>query len=283
MKFDIIGMPVNIGSGREGAQDGPRSLIEAGFVRWLAHERNTAPHIIETDVQDKQNAYDYLAVVCSRLRKEVSSSIRSGRIPLVLGGDHSLTWGSLPGVLDVYPDAYCIYIDAHGDINTPEGSPSGHIHGMHLSFLTGIAKAPEGEQHYSHPLISPDHLKFYATRALDPCEKEIARKHRLDICTADEMRDTDFGTTIKNLEDWLGNPRVKHIHLSFDIDSVDPTFAPSTGVPENGGITPGQAAGLISTIMKSGKVAAIDLVEFNPRIGDVQTTLRTWEQIVHAI
>lgn len=278
---------MNAGSGIEGAQDGPAELIDAGCLNWLAR------HIVEyqaidVDVLDpaERQPFEQLRCIadnCARLRHAVRRSLESGRLPVIIGGDHSLTWGSLAGVLDVYADARCLYIDAHGDINTFEGSPSGHIHGMHLSFLTGICQTDRLVPQYIYPTLRPADLKFIATRSLDVCEQQIAHKYNLDITTAADIRRLGIDHVAAGLRDWLADDNTRHVHMSFDIDAIDPLYAPSTGVPVRGGITPAEAICLMGEALRSGKIVAIDMVEFNPRLGDKQVTLGAWKQIFESV
>lgn len=286
MKIDIITAPVNIGSGKQGAQDGPETLLKAGVTTWLnPHECNIVAgcesHDPVLNIDDA--ALHAVAAQCKSLRRAVVKSLSVGHLPLILGGDHSLTWGSLAGVMDLYPDAYCIYIDAHGDINTYEGSPSGHVHGMCLSFLSGICDVSTVVPEYTHPTIAPQRIKFYATRSLDPCEQDIINNHHLDVITSDNILTHGVQTYTCQLEQWLDTDEVRHVHLSFDIDAIDPSLAPATGVPEKGGITVQDAVALIETVLASGKTVAIDLVEFNPRLEGRDKTLDAWQNIFNAI
>lgn len=285
MKVDIIKMPINVGCGREGAQDGPEALVYAGIEQWFAPHSVTFFDVVPSEIRsdDVPQLIRIVAASCASLRCRVVDSLRRDKLPVVLGGDHSLTWGSLAGVLDVYPDAHCVYVDAHGDFNTPQGSPSGNVHGMHMSFLMGIHDTSAESSEYHYNKISPDRLHFLATRALDPCEKDIALKHNLDITTADDVRLKGIDAVVAKLARTLAADHVRHVHLSFDIDAVDPAFAPATGVPEQNGLTPDEAAAIVRTVLESGKTVAIDLVEFNPRLRGRDKTAAVMKHIVESI
>ena len=288
MNIDLITMPISKGSGRKGAELGPRVLIDSGVGQWLEPHHVVRKDIVvdECDTTDKNSVKESIREVArevSPLRETVYESLRSGHLPLVVGGDHSLTWGSLAGTLDEYEDAWCVYIDAHGDINTPEGSPSGHVHGMHLSFLTGIRPVLEEVPGYMHRHMPPGRLKFLATRSLDECECRIAEHYSLDITSSDDIHSRGIAAVTVDLRKWLARDDVRHIHLSFDIDAVDPSYAPGTGVPVDGGISSEEAVVLIETILSSGKVVTVDVVEFNPLLDQGGATVEVLRRVFFCI
>lgn len=288
MNIDLIAMPICRGSGRKGAELGPDVLLDAGVEQWLSphqvHRKyvHVSPRKISSSEDVAANIRE-IAREVAPLRETVADSLRKGHLPVILGGDHSLTWGSLAATLDVYEDAWCVYIDAHGDINTPEQSPSGHVHGMHLSFLTGIRPAVKEAPEYMHKNIPCERFKFMATRSLDECERSEAQRFGLDITSSAEIRERGIEDVVEDLRHWLENSSVEKVHLSFDIDAVDPLYAPGTGVPVPHGLKPEEAQALIEAIMSSGRVVTIDMVEFNPLLDRQGATLEVWHKLFGSV
>ncbi len=286
MNIDLISMPISIGSGKVGSNEGPKTLLQDGIVsRLFPHNVECYDIDIKSEscaVCDFSEKIRVIADECQLLRYRVVESLYGDKLPIVLGGDHSLTWGSLAGVLDVYPDACCVYVDAHGDINTPSGSPSGNVHGMHMSFLTAISDTTSIATQYRYNKINPDQLKYVATRSLDECERDIFAKYGISCITSESVNSRPIETTLAELQQWIASQE-RPIHLSFDIDAIDPQYAPGTGVPEHGGITPESACKIIKTIIESGRVVSLDLVEFNPRLDKEDRTLVVWRQIFATI
>lgn len=288
MNIDLIAMPINKGGGRSGAELGPAVLLDVGVEYWLCpHKvhRKYSPVSSGKILSAENVAANIREISCevAALREIVADSLRNGHLPVILGGDHSLTWGSLAGTLDVYEDAWCVYIDAHGDINTPEESLTGHVHGMHLSFLTGIRPTIEEAPEYVHRNIPCDRFKFIGTRSLDEFERRLAERYGLDITTSSEIRERGIENVVEDLGQWLKNSAAGKIHLSFDIDAVDPVYAPGTGVPVPHGIKPEEAQALIEVILSSGRVVTIDMVEFNPLLDRQGATLEVWHKLFGSV
>ena len=202
----------------------------------------------------------------------VENKMKEGFFPIILGGDHSIGIGTLTGILRTHPDTGVIWVDAHADLNTPETSGSGNFHGMPLGLLMNH---PGGNYDFSAlpgfdflidgPRINPDQLVYVGLRDVDPTERVWIRKLGIKAFT---MTDVDFlgiGQVMKQaLEHLKGRP----LHLSYDIDSVDPALAPATGTKVRGGLTYREAHFIAEFVAQSGGLASAEIVEVNPNLSN---------------
>jgi len=276
MRIHLIGFPMDLGAGRRGVDMGPSALRIAGIgerLRELGYEvldegdLNIKPQEVQ-DIYHPQLKYlPEIARACRHLAALVYQVLRSGGFPLALGGDHSMSIGSVAGIA-----RWCrqtrrrlgvLWIDAHGDLNTPETSPSGNIHGMPLAALLGKG-APEltGIAGIT-PKVAPEAVVLIGVRSLDPGERELIRSMGLRAYT---MQDIDrrgiYAVALEALEQL--HQQADHIHVSFDVDSLDPSIAQGVGTPVPGGLTYREAHLLMETIAEAGGVHSLDVVEVNP-------------------
>lgn len=200
-----------------------------------------------------------IARICAELRDQVINAISAGELPLIIGGDHSLSWGSIAGALAVNPGLHCVYMDAHGDINTPECSPSHNVHGMHMSGICGISENFMSRCIQRNAVLDTGRLLYIGVRSLDHGEKDIIAEKGIDV-----TKDSDKFIVPEG-----------PLHFSFDIDSFDPSVAPATGVPEAEGFSKSEGMRFIKRILTEGDVRSMDFVEFNPLLDTPdQRTLR---------
>jgi arginase len=213
--------------------------------------------------------------VCERLYKTSLSALESGGFPLVLGGDHSLAAGSVAATADFLRREQkplgLIWVDAHGDMNTPASSGSGNVHGMPLASLLGPEPAELSRIGGFSPKVRPEHTVLIGIRNLDEREKEIIRESGVHVFT---MKDIDRGGIAVIAEEALARAGAgtAGIHVSFDLDVCDPTIAPGVGTPVKGGLDYREAHMLMEIIADSGLLRALDLVEVNPILDDRNTT-----------
>jgi len=276
----IIGAPMTYGQPFIGTDSGPKLLRERGLGSMLSQlgwRVEDTPDIVfesgnHSNSVDPHNAKNCALVGhgCNLLATAVETKIQEGRFPLVLGGDHSVGIGSLAGVLRARPDTGVIWVDAHADLNTPETSGSGNMHGMPLGLLMDH---PDGGYDFSTlpgfdflvdgPRIKPEQLVYVGLRDVDPMERVWIRKLGIKTFT---MTDVDFlgiGQVMKQaLEHLKGRP----LHLSYDIDSVDPVLAPATGTKVRGGLTYREAHFVAEFVAQSGDLASAEIVEVNPNL-----------------
>ena len=281
----------------------PSALISSGLLTQLTHELGYQLHhdntvhsyasVIPEADPDYRNMKRPLAVsaVTKQLSQQVYEHAKEGRCVLTLGGDHSIAIGTISGTAKAIREKLggremaVIWVDAHADINTPETSDSGNIHGMPVAFLTGLAK-DEREDVFGwlkqDQMISPKKLVYIGLRDVDKGEKKILREndikafsmHDIDKCV-DSLRihtcklmclssRYGIGRVMEMALGHIGNDTP--IHLSFDVDALDPQWAPSTGTPVRGGLTLREGDFIAECVHETGSLVAMDLVEVNPSL-----------------
>jgi len=279
----IVGCPFSGGQPRAGVDRGPIHLVEAGLEQQLTglgwNVKFDGHHQFE-DV-DAQNDTPVgilkrprlVSRVCEAVAKVVGDHALNGELPLTLGGDHSLAMGTISGVMRAHPDAVVVWVDAHGDINTPQTSTSGNIHGMPVSFLLGIAgelpQVESGPQPFSwvKPVLRPDRLVYIGLRDVDDGEKKILREHNIRAYSMHEVDKYGIGRVVELALAHVNPDGTRPIHLSFDVDALDPTVAPSTGTPVRGGLTFREGHYICEAIAETGLLVGLDIMEVNPSLG----------------
>ncbi|MFC5531330.1 arginase [Cohnella yongneupensis] len=268
----ILSVPFDLGAGRRGATEGPSAIIQAGLEQRLqslgmASEdagaiRYTATSEIDQASDNLKNLADVIAVN-EALSEQVSRVISSGKFPLVLGGDHSIAIGTIAGVAQHYNNLGVIWIDAHSDLNTPETTGSGNIHGMSLRVSLGEGDARLTGIGGAGAKIKPENVVLIGARSLDPGEKAYIKAGNMTCFT---MYDVDRKGMSHIMEEAIriaGNG-TDGVHLSFDIDSVDPGEAPGTGTPVQGGLSYREAHLAMEMLGESGIVTSAEFVEVSP-------------------
>jgi arginase len=216
-----------------------------------------------------------ILAACDELRKQVERSLGEGRTPLVLGGDHSIAIGSVAGTSNHFArqgeNIGLIWFDAHGDANTPDSTPSGNIHGMSLAVLLGLGDPDLVNLGGRSPKVQPGNTVLIGCRDLDPGERAILKKSGATVYT---MRDLDERGMRDVVDEAikLASDNTAGVHLSFDLDVVDPEDAPGTGTPVWGGITYREAHLAMEMLSDRAQVVAIDLVEVNPVLDNQNMT-----------
>ena len=272
----IIGVPLDLGQGRRGVDMGPSALRIAGIdaqVAALGHtvidKGNLAVPIPETcDPGEASKKYiREIAGVCDELRRTALGSLVQGAFPLVLGGDHSIGAGSVAAISDWAAERGepigLIWVDAHGDMNTPDSSSSGNVHGMPLAALLGPEPSELARLGVRRPCVSPAQTVLVGIRNLDEVEKRHVRESGVQVFT---MKDIDRHGMAAVAEQAIAiaGRGTAGIHVSFDMDACDPSIAPGVGTAVNGGIDYREAHLLMEMLADSGAVVALDLVEINP-------------------
>lgn len=293
--FDIIGFPINLGCDKNGSELTPSILREDGCYTSSKHQVIDFGDLSclnrETIISERYTSHSkikFLGPILSASRPladEVALSVEQGHIPICIGGDHVLAFGSIAGVGQAKgADNYAVvYIDAHGDFNTEFTSSSGNMHGMHLSFLMGYGEADIANFWGVSPLLRPQNIYFLGARALDPGEKEMTAKLNMYICSSEQLNVSDPSVIISDVLSDIKGKGINHIHLSFDVDAIDPHYAPGTGVPEENGISPALAYTLLRKLMQSEMVKSIDLVELNATLDKDRITEGIMQQVLSII
>jgi arginase len=280
----IIGVPLDLGGNRRGVDMGPSALRIAGLAERLASlglqvidEGDLVTPIPEVKAAgDPRKKYiREIAKVCDRLYRTSLGVLHSGGLPVVLGGDHSLGAGSVAASADYLrkdgKPVGLLWVDAHGDMNTPSSSGSGNVHGMPLAALLGPEPAELSRIGGFSPKVLPEHTVLIGIRNLDDREKEIVRDSRAHVFTMKDIDRSGIGSIVEQALTIAGKDTAG-IHLSFDLDVCDPTIAPGVGTPVKGGLDYREAHTLMEIVADSGLLRALDLVEVNPILDDRNTT-----------
>lgn len=224
------------------------------------------------------NSVDDVAHFCENLRDSVANTLSKGKFALIFGGDHSMAIGSIAGALARYGDGVAVvYIDAHADMNTFETSATGNIHGMPLAVCMGLGHE-RLKRVITHKLDS-SRLFLLGTRSIDPGEAELLDSRDIEYCTTDYVGKHTANEIEQQLSNFIERNHISKIHLSLDIDVVDPVYAPATGVPEKNGLTPDNVKQLITTVFDTGLVRSMDIVEYNPLLDKGDRTKVLCEEI----
>ena len=281
MKVDVVGVPMDLGADRRGVDMGPSAIRYARLKESLERlgidvtdHGNLAVPVPESATLDEQNA-KYLPIiqaVCDELARRVEEIVRHGHFPLVLGGDHSIAMGTIAGVARARGQAPgVIWVDAHGDINTPLTSPTGNVHGMPVHFAL--------QEH----AVDPKRMAFIGLRDVDDGEKRAIRDLGVKAYT---MSDVDRLGMSRVLEEVLAlvADGPNSVHVSFDMDGVDPQEAPGVGTPVRGGITYREAHSLMEGIAASHSLGSLEITEINPILDrENQTAILAVELILSAL
>jgi arginase len=280
----IIGVSLDLGGNRRGVDMGPSAFRIAGLSERLAALGMTvvdegdlvAPIPEVKSYGDPKKKYiREIARVCEKLYKTSLGALEKGGFPLVLGGDHSLAAGSVAASSEYLRRSGkplgLIWVDAHGDMNTPASSDSGNVHGMPLASLLGPEPPELSRLGGFSPKVRPEHTALIGIRNLDQREKEIVRDSRVHVFT---MKDIDRAGIASVIEQALAltGKDTGGVHVSFDLDVCDPAIAPGVGTPVKGGLDYREAHMVMEIIADSGLLSALDLVEANPILDDRNTT-----------
>jgi arginase len=280
----IIGVPLDLGGGRRGVDMGPSAFRIAGLGERIAAlgyavvDKGDLPAPIpETqELRDEHKKYIRdIAKVCQKLYQTALGSFEEGAMPIVLGGDHSLAAGSVAAVADWAKRTRdlplgLLWVDAHGDMNTPATSLSGNVHGMPLAALLGPEPAELSRIGTLSPKVSPAHTVIIGVRNLDEREKVSVRDSHVHVFTMKDIDRQGIASVVEQAVNLAGNGTAG-IHVSFDMDVCDPMVAPGVGTPVKGGLDYREAHMVMEIVADSGLLTSLDLVEVNPTL-DVQNT-----------
>ena len=283
-KIRIIGVPMDLGASRRGVDMGPSALRVAGLqarIKQLGHQVEDIGNISVKQPEEMsygEKRAKYLAEIadaCKDLGAIVEKSLEESMLPVVLGGDHSIAAGTLSGIAAYFKKREkkigLIWLDAHGDINTPESSPSGNVHGMPLAAAMGYGATELVELQGFKPKVEPQNISLVGIRDLDTQEKKLAKKSGVHVFT---MRDIDERGMREVMSDALkyAMDDTDGISVSLDMDFVDPSDAPGVGTPVRGGVTYREAHLAMEMIADTEAMASLEIVEINPVIDEHNRT-----------
>jgi arginase len=274
--IDIVGIPIDLGAGRRGVDMGPSAFRIANLgsqVSTLGYSVNDSgdipvpiPELI--GIQDQRARYvGEIAGVCQALHRIVQSSLLAGRLALSLGGDHSLAAGSVAGAAAAMRrknrSLSLLWIDAHADMNTPESTKSGNVHGMPLACILGKGPAELVEIGGFSPKIDSNRCAVIGLRNLDESEKDIVRRSGVHAFTMKDIDRRGIAAVMEEALDLICSESAG-LHVSFDMDGIDPSVSPGVGTPVRGGLSYREAHLLMEMVADSRKLVALDVVEVNP-------------------
>lgn len=280
MNIDLIGVPIDFGAGRRGVDMGPSAIRYAGLqaaLEQIGHRVNDrgnvhVPAIENCGTSDpKLRHLDCLLQVATEVATAVQESLQRGHVPLTLGGDHSFSFGSIAGAARV-KKLGVIWIDAHGDFNTPDTTPSGNIHGMPLAALCGYGDSrlvtvcsPTARS------VDPANVVNVGARDLDEEERKLMHASGMTVLATEQLDRFGMYETMRRAIE-IAARDTDGFYLSLDLDALDPVYAPGVGTPVPGGLTYREALLACELIAESGKMVAMDLVEVNPILDEHNRT-----------
>jgi arginase len=283
---------MDLGASRRGVDMGPSAIRVTNVTRAIQKldydvvDKGDVdvpiPEEVEVKDPNKKYAHEILSV-CAALRKTVMAALDEQRIPIVLGGDHSIAMGSISGVSDYYhakgKKIGVIWVDAHGDMNTPYSTPSGNVHGMPLAHMVGMGDKDLASIGGRHGKAESANVCILGARDLDEREKSLIRESGVHMFT---MKDIDRFGISKVVEQAIvfASNGTAGIHISWDMDAVDPSIAPGVGTPKKGGLNYREAHLIMELLSDSEKVLAIDMVEVNPILDDRNETAELASELI---
>src|SRR5499425_12421 len=286
-KIRVIGIPLDLGQSRRGVDMGPSAVRVAGLearLEALGHDVEDGGNVsVAIPEQKKEGAahakyLKEITATCTKSAELVMKTLEAGKVPLVLGGDHSVAAGTMAGVAEFYRQQRrqdqkvgLIWIDAHADINTPETSPSGNVHGMPLAAILGLGPPELANIFNFSPKVQPENCVLVGVRDIDAAEKENIRKAGIEVYT---MRDIDERGMRAVMEEALraAGRGTAGYHVSLDMDWIDPEDAPGVGTPVRGGATYREAHLAMEILADHGRLLSFEVVEVNPVIDEHNRT-----------
>lgn len=294
MNISIIGMPLFYGCDKPGVEKGPEELRKNNLID-IFEENHTVYDLGDIEVE-KANAEDkflsnsklkYLDQVVNannNLATKVLEALENNTLPFIVGGDHSLALGSIAGSSQFLGnDLAVIWIDAHGDINTHETTPSGNIHGMPLAASMGIGYEKLTSIFFNNFKVKPQNVFILACRDLDEGEIELIDKLDINVWTNQDINNKGIDKVVKELLSLISSKNIKNIHLSYDIDCLDPEYVPGTGTPVSDGLSFSESKSLLEAILGTSLVKSIDFVEYNPDLDQNNRTKETCIELLKLI
>lgn len=274
----VIGVPLDYGADRRGVDMGPSAIRYAGLserIRRIGHTvvdvGNIPVPVPESRPSSGPLKYlDEIVKVSRVLARTVERALQESALPLVLGGDHALAIGSIAGVLRCRDRVGLLWFDAHGDFNTDTTSPSGNIHGMPVATATGLGndllKLP-----FRNKFLDPRKIAYVGIRTLDPKEAELMRQSHVTVFTMHEIDKFGMRDVMSRALEVV-TTETDAVHVSFDIDAIDPLFAPGSGTPYAGGLTIREAHLGLELVAEAGILTSMDMVEVNPILDEHNRT-----------
>jgi len=286
--ISIVGAPFCGGQPKGGVELGPAGLRETGIVSavtqlgWkVVHDEDVTiiPRIKST--VNKLKDPHWVGAVTKDICDYVYERVKGGEMCVNLGGDHSIATGTIAAALKARPDICIVWVDAHADINTPDTTDSGNLHGMPVAFLAKIVGEVEGFEWLKNvPTLRPDQIAYIGLRDVDEGEKKLLKDLGITHFWAHDVARRGITAVMDEIVAFTAN---RPIHISFDIDALDPNYAPATGTPVRDGITLDDGTHICERLAATGRVVSMDLVEVNPSLSDKDGAGKTHDSSVQLI
>jgi arginase len=270
-RLTIIGAALDLGAGRRGVDMGPSAIRYAGLDERLAglgfecdDWGNVETAVAEAAIEGDPSArfLDDIKDACARVAALVARAAEEGFAPIVLGGDHSVALGTLGGLASLRGPGGVLWFDAHGDLNTPETSPSGNVHGMPLAAALDLAGEAFASDAWPLPALVPEHVALLGVRSLDTGERDLVKELGVGVYTMTDLDRRGVEPVVREALDRVGG--APFVHLSVDMDVVDPEAAPGVGTPVRGGLSYREAHLAMELVAEWGEFSSFEIVEVNP-------------------
>jgi arginase len=283
-KIRVIGVPLDLGQTRRGVDMGPSAMRVAGLearLEELGHTVEDAGNITVALAETKAAGHPrarYLKEItqtCTKAAEQVVKTLEAGKVPIVIGGDHSVAAGTVSGVSEFFRRKNeligLIWIDAHSDINTPDSSPSGNVHGMPLAAIMGLWNSELANIFGYMPKVRPENCVLVGVRDIDTTERDNIRKAGIEVFTMRDIDERGMRSVIEEALRMAGRGTAGY-HVSLDMDWIDPEDAPGVGTPVRGGATYREAHLAMEIIADHGRMTSFEIVEVNPVIDEHNRT-----------
>lgn len=289
-EIKIIGAPFDMGASLFGARLGPEALRIEGLTEKLADLGFTVEDSGNLDIKnDYKNIMennlknlDLTKEATEKLSTKVYETLEEEKFPLVIGGDHSLVLGSVKGLLKKYDNPGVIYFDAHADINTEKTSLSGNIHGMPMAFLIGEGSEKMRSVGNINKNLKPENIVYIGLRDVDPGERDYIKNLGIKAYAMEDIDKLGIQKVMEESIDYI-TKKADQIHISFDVDSLDPKIAPGTGVKVPGGLTFREAKTALRMVSQIEKIVSVELVEVNPLLDNQNDTAKIAVNLLETI
>lgn len=279
--ISIIGVPSDYGQARRGVDMGPSAIRYAGVVERLEKigykvqdqgDIRVSKKIKTSEIDDRLLNLEEVIDVSTSLANQVYEAVSENRFPLVIGGDHSIAIGTLAGLGEHYKNLGVIWFDAHADLNTPETTPSGNIHGMPLAVSIGIGHERLVQIHNYAPKIKAENIIIIGARSVDPGERDLIREKGIKVYTMHEIDRLGMTRVMEDALTYIKGLSVDGLHLSLDLDGLDPLYTPGVGTPVPGGMTYREGHLAMEMLQESGMLTSAEFVEVNPILDEKNKT-----------
>jgi arginase len=287
MPVAVIGAALDLGAGRRGVDMGPSAIRYAGLEARIMELGRDCTDLgnVQTAVAEAAPVGDertrYLAEIlsaCERVADRVADARAEGRLPLVLGGDHSVALGTLGGLTRDSEVGGVLWVDAHGDLNRPETSPSGNVHGMVLAAAMGLGGANFDASGIPFPSVDPSRVALVGVRSLDDGERALLRDLNATVFTMSDVDRIGIEPVVTQALEQIDGPGF--VHVSLDMDALDPDVAPGVGTPVRGGLSYREAHLAMELVAESGVMSSLEVVEVNPILDRENQTAKLAVELV---